>query len=101
MGPTATRQLIAVRQLPRRACAPWLVLRRMFGWCDDWGRRRAGSALGSASDDATECYARGLSEVSFSTDRTVNEAPARVRNRVFVHTAEDMGEWPDDSVALR
>ena len=52
------------------------------------------------SHDATEFYTRRLSEVTFSTDRTVNEVPARVRNRVFVHTAEHMGELPDDSVAL-
>jgi len=50
--------------------------------------------------DSSAFYARSLSDATFSTDKAVNAVPPNVRNQVFEHTAEDMKELPDDSVAL-
>jgi DNA modification methylase len=48
--------------------------------------------------DSTEYYARNLVEVTETKDKAVAAAP--VVNEVFVHTAEQMRELPDNSVAL-
>lgn len=50
--------------------------------------------------DASAFYARSLATVEFSTDTAVNPLPARVPNRVFQSSAEEMAELPDNSVAL-
>jgi modification methylase len=50
--------------------------------------------------DASALYGRSLNDTVFSTDKAVNAVPARLRNRVFEHTFEDMKELPDNSVAL-
>lgn len=48
--------------------------------------------------DSSSYYARGLGRVTETKDRTV--AKALTVNEVFVHSAEQMAELPDDSVAL-
>jgi site-specific DNA-methyltransferase (adenine-specific) len=50
------------------------------------------------SHDSSDYYARGLVQVTETKDRVVNEAP--LINDVFVHSAEQMVELPDNSVAL-
>jgi site-specific DNA-methyltransferase (adenine-specific) len=50
--------------------------------------------------DASAFYERALATVEFSTDDATTLLPRRVANRVFGHTAEDMAELPDRSVAL-
>lgn len=50
--------------------------------------------------DSSAFYARSLSDAQFTTDSAINAVPPQVVNRVFEHTAEDMNELPDDSVAL-
>src|SRR4051812_30510604 len=49
------------------------------------------------SHDSSEFYRR-FEGVEFSTDRTLNDA-AEV-DRIWCHSAEDMVELPDNSVAL-
>jgi DNA modification methylase len=48
--------------------------------------------------DSSDYYARKLVTVAETTDRTVSEAP--LVDDVFVHSAEQMAELPDNSVAL-
>lgn len=48
--------------------------------------------------DSSDYYARGLVKVQETRDKTIAQAP--VLNDVFVHSAENMGEVPDNSVAL-
>ena len=48
--------------------------------------------------DSSNFYARGLVTVAETKDRTVDEA--RLVDDVFVHSAEQMKESPDNSVAL-
>lgn len=48
--------------------------------------------------DSSDFYARGLMAVDETRDRTVVDAP--LVNEVFVHSAEQMVELPDNSVAL-
>src|SRR5207248_8440536 len=49
------------------------------------------------SHDSSDFYRR-FEAVEFSDDRTVNDAPGV--DRIWCHTAEDMVELPDNSVAL-
>ena len=49
------------------------------------------------SHDSSHFYRR-FEAVEFSDDRTVNDAPGV--DRIWCHTAEDMAELPDNSVAL-
>lgn len=48
--------------------------------------------------DSSAFYARGLATIVETPGGVVNESP--VKDRLFVHTATDMAELPDDSVAL-
>lgn len=50
--------------------------------------------------DASAFYARNLTSPEWSDSTAVNSVPARNLNRVFEHTAENMAELPNDSVAL-
>jgi modification methylase len=50
------------------------------------------------SHDSSDFYARGLAKINETKDRAVADAP--LVNEVFVHSAEDMSELPDNSVAL-
>ena len=50
------------------------------------------------SHDATAFYARGLADATVSDDTTLAEAPEV--DRIWNHSAEDMHELPDNSVAL-
>lgn len=50
--------------------------------------------------DASAFYARAIGAAEFSTEAAVTVLPAQARNRVFAHTADDMAELPDGSVAL-
>lgn len=50
------------------------------------------------SHDSSAFYARGLAAADFSTDDVVNDAPEV--DRIWCHSAEQMPELPDNSVAL-
>src|SRR5438105_3189850 len=50
------------------------------------------------SHDSSAFYARGLSAAKFSADNAVADAPEV--DRIWCHSAEHMGELPDNSVAL-
>jgi DNA modification methylase len=50
--------------------------------------------------DAGAFYARGLAAANFSADSTLGEVAPRHLGRVFEHSSEQMGELPDNSVAL-
>ena len=50
--------------------------------------------------DSSAFYQRTLTRADFSADRDLADIPARSLDRVFEHSAEDMTELPDNSVAL-
>jgi modification methylase len=50
--------------------------------------------------DASAFYARGLATPGWSDDATLASVPGTLLNRVYEHTAEQMSELPDNSVAL-
>src|SRR6476620_890950 len=50
--------------------------------------------------DASAFYARGLATPAWSDDTTLASVPGTLLNRVYEHTAEQMSELPDNSVAL-
>lgn len=61
-------------------------------------RTRSFGSSSRENHDASAFYSRALVEAQLSDDTTLNDATEI--DRVFGHTAEDMNELPDNSVAL-
>jgi DNA modification methylase len=52
------------------------------------------------SHDSSAFYARSLAQAEFSSEADLAEVPPRILDRVFTHSAEQMDELPNNSIAL-
>jgi site-specific DNA-methyltransferase (adenine-specific) len=65
------------------------------------GTRTSGFGAGKREGhDASAFYARKLMDAKWSRDRTLNDVPAKYRDRIYERSSESMSELPDNSVAL-